>query len=207
MAGGGREALWEVDVGPNSLARCRRRAMLTSLPVMAPLAWLAWLAYVAGCLKTLPLGLIAMPKHEPVIACRMATALVRHAQPALFPASRESFMRRPSFGNFRRVLGHLRERCPAAKPVVVRTAWLEEGTAGECVRRPERFVIRLNSYLDEQGAIETVLHEWAHALAWNFCLDRLARTPGTSAVDFEAAAHDEAWGCAYSRVWRTYVTL
>ena len=61
MAGGGREALWEVDVGPNSLARCRRRAMLKVLPVMAPLAWLA---YVAGCLKTLPLGLIAMPDQK-----------------------------------------------------------------------------------------------------------------------------------------------
>ena len=64
MAGGGREALWEVDVGPNSLARCRRRDMLTSMPVMAPLAWLAWLAHVAGCLKTLPLSPIAVPDQK-----------------------------------------------------------------------------------------------------------------------------------------------
>jgi hypothetical protein len=38
--------------------------MLTSLPVMAPLAWLAWLAYVAGFLRTLPLSLIAMPDQK-----------------------------------------------------------------------------------------------------------------------------------------------
>ncbi len=57
MAGDGREALSEVEVGPNSLARCRRRAMLTSPPVMAP-AGLLGLA--AGCFKTLPLGLIAV---------------------------------------------------------------------------------------------------------------------------------------------------
>jgi hypothetical protein len=24
-------------------------------------------------------------------------------------------------------------------------------------------------------------------------------------VEFERACHDEAWGCAYSRVWRAYL--
>jgi hypothetical protein len=61
VAGDGREALGEVDVGPNNLARCRRRAMLTSPPVMAP-AGLVGLA--AGCFETLPLSPIAMPDQK-----------------------------------------------------------------------------------------------------------------------------------------------
>ena len=77
-------------------------------------------------------------------------------------------------------------------------------TFGECVRRPERFVIRLNTKMDQNMAIETLLHEWAHALAWNYSLDRLARMPDVNQNEFELASHDEAWGCAYSRVWRAY---
>jgi hypothetical protein len=91
--------------------------------------------------------------------------------------------------------------------VVVRTAWLKEDTAGECIRRAERFVIRLNRNLDEQMATDALLHEWAHALAWNFRLDKLARAGATSPEEFQTAAHDEAWGCAYSRVWRAYLAM
>jgi hypothetical protein len=58
--------------------------------------------------------------------------------------------------------------------------------------------------MDEPMAVETLCHEWAHALAWNYSLDRLAQDPNVDRDLFEAAAHDEAWGCAYSRVWRVY---
>ena len=47
----------------------------------------------------------------------------------------------------------------------------------------------------------------AHAMAWNFSLDRLAKTPGINPVEFDRACHDEAWGCAYSRVWRAYLDV
>ena len=77
-------------------------------------------------------------------------------------------------------------------------------TFGECVRRSERYVIRLNAKMDQNMAIETLCHEWAHALAWNYLLDRLGRDPDVTREEFEAASHDEAWGCAYSRVWRVY---
>lgn len=115
-----------------------------------------------------------------------------------------SFLTHHGFDEFRRVIAGLRELCPTGKPVVIRTAWLPPTTLGECIRRPSRFVIRLNNRLDEQGAIETVLHEWAHALAWNYSLDSLAKQPDIDRDEFERASHDEAWGCAYSRVWRTY---
>lgn len=125
----------------------------------------------------------------------------------VFAGGGESFLRRPGWQEFRRVLARLREHCPAAKPVVVRTSWLPPDILGECIRRPRRFVIRLNNSLRADQAVETLLHEWAHALAWNFSLDRLSRLPGLDPAEFDRASHDEAWGCAYSRVWRAYSRL
>lgn len=77
-------------------------------------------------------------------------------------------------------------------------------TLGECIRRPSRFVFRLNNRLDEQGAIERILHEWAHALAWNYSRDSLAKQPNIDSDEFDRDCHDESWGVAYSRLWRTY---
>ncbi len=90
-------------------------------------------------------------------------------------------------------------------PVVVRTAWLPHTLLGECVRRQHRFVVRLNDQMGEDQAIEVLCHEWAHALAWNYALDRLANDPDLDPAEFARASHDEAWGCAYARVWRAYL--
>ena len=121
---------------------------------------------------------------------------------------RGSFLKRPGYEAFRGVLAKLRLELPPARPVVVRTKVFQEiypaMTFGECVRRSERYVIRLNAKMDQNMAIETLCHEWAHALAWNYSLDRLVWDPDVPREDFEAASHDEAWGCAYSRVWRVY---
>jgi hypothetical protein len=108
----------------------------------------------------------------------------------------------PVFGG---VVASLRGLVPAAFPVVVRAASLPPDTLGWCHRTDERFVIRLAGNLTEQQAIDVLLHEWGHALAWNHLLDRLAKSPDTSPEEFEQASHDEAWGCAYARVWRAYL--
>jgi hypothetical protein len=47
-------------------------------------------------------------------------------------------------------------------------------------------------------------HESRHPPVWNFFIDRLAKTPGINPVVFDRACHDDAWGCACSRVWRAY---
>lgn len=138
-----------------------------------------------------------------IVACQMQAGGFKSLALA-GGCSSESFLTRKGFGEFRRVVSRLRELCPTGKPVVIRTAWLPPTTLGECIRRPSRFVIRLNNRLDEQGAIETVLHEWGHALAWNYSLDSLSTQPDVDRDEFERASHDEAWGCAYARVWRTY---
>ena len=100
------------------------------------------------------------------VACQMRAVGFRPA-PLTGSCSSASFLNRKGFAEFRRVVSRLRELCPTGKPVVIRTAWLPPTTLGECIRRPSRFVIRLNNRLDEQGAIETVLHEWGHACAGN----------------------------------------
>lgn len=117
---------------------------------------------------------------------------------------RLSFRRRPGWTIFRTVLAGLRRHCPAAMPVVVRRSWLPSDTLGRCARRKARFVIALNAAIDEHDAVETLIHEWAHALSWNLTLDRLSRQDSIDPHDFQDASHDEAWGCAYSRIWRVY---
>lgn len=142
-----------------------------------------------------------------VLCCRKAVRAMGGAGAgagAWRTGASESFLSRPGWSEFRRVLEALRQQCPAAKPVIVRTSWMPGDVLGECVRRRARFVIRLNNKLRQDQAVETLLHEWAHALAWNYSLDRLAKEPGVSPELFDAASHDEAWGCAYSRVWRAY---
>jgi len=63
------------------------------------------------------------------------------------------------------------------------------------------------SQCDLPQAVEVLCHEWAHVMAWNFAVDRLINAPDTAPVEFERACHDEAWGCAYSRVWRAYLDV
>jgi hypothetical protein len=123
---------------------------------------------------------------------------------SLFSTPAHSFVNRPGWREFQTVLAGLRRECPPALPVVVRASWLPETILGQCLRRDKRFVVQLNRDLGEPQAVEVLCHEWAHALAWNFSLDRLAKTPGLDPVEFDRACHDEAWGCAYSRVWRAY---
>lgn len=115
-----------------------------------------------------------------------------------------SFVQRTSWRSFSATLRCLRSKCTPAQPVIVRTSWLPMDVLGECVRRKSRFVVRLNRTMNESQATETLLHEWAHALAWNYSLDRMARDPDVDRELFEAASHDAAWGCAYSRVWRAF---
>jgi hypothetical protein len=123
---------------------------------------------------------------------------------SLFSTPAQSFVNRPGWREFQTVLAGLRRECPPALPVVVRASWLPETILGQCLRRDKRFVVQLNRDLGEPQAVEVLCHEWAHALAWNFSLDRLSKTPGLDPVEFDRACHDEAWGCAYSRVWRAY---
>ncbi len=81
---------------------------------------------------------------------------------------------------------------------------MRAGVLGTCHRSDDRFVIRLATWLDQEQAIETLLHEWAHALAWSHSLDRIVESPDVTQAEFELLSHDGTWGLAYSRVWQAY---
>ena len=68
-------------------------------------------------------------------------------------------------------------------------------------------MFHLNRNRLEPQAVEVLCHEWAHALAWNFSLDRLSKTSRPDPLEFDRACHDEAWGCAFSRVWQAHLEL
>ena len=130
-----------------------------------------------------------------------------HMGEASASAPIRSFANHSGWQQFQAAVAGLRRECPPALPVVVRASWLPETILGQCLRRDKRFVVLLSDQMGEPQAVEVLCHEWAHALAWNFSVDRLINAPDTDPVDFERACHDEAWGCAYSRVWRAYLDV
>lgn len=66
----------------------------------------------------------------------------------------------------------LREKLPPAYPVTVRRVKMK-GLDGDCMLENKKFYIRINNQMSEGSAIDTLLHEWAHARAWNHLHDSL----------------------------------
>jgi hypothetical protein len=170
-----------------------------------------------------------MPSPSPTLICCKASTL---AMPTLAglktgagtgagravlragpPSSRRrtrSFMTDPRCGFFQHVAAGLRQHCPAAYPVVIRTVWLPAHIEGSCSRRRSRFSIRVADRLDEKAAVEVLLHEWAHARSWNHRLDACPPVFPTGRdpdLEFDELAHGPEWGIAYSLVWRVFTGL
>lgn len=146
--------------------------------------------------------------RSPTICCYRGV-LDRHTtRPhGAYAAGRRGSVNRPGWNEFPDLLAGFRDLSPPAMPVVVRTSWLPENRLGQCRRLPRRFVIQLNRDMGESQAIEVLCHEWAHALAWNYSLDRASKMAGFDPAGFERLCHDEAWGCAFSRVYRAYLDI
>lgn len=74
-------------------------------------------------------------------------------------------------------------------PVNVRRVALPEYLDGDCQRKSDRYLIRIERTLPEHEAIDVILHEWAHTLAWNGFKDD----------------HSREWGIAYASVYRRFL--
>lgn len=154
-----------------------------------------------------------MPAKKVIAAtlCRKAATAPSVASAGLtFPGAYQprtrSFMAEARFKRFRHVVAGLRRLCPPAFPVVIRTGLLSPDIEGTCTRRHRRFVITVADRLDETKAIDTLLHEWAHATAWNHRLDAITQAPPKDPNVLERISHGGEWGVAYSMVWRTFTT-
>jgi hypothetical protein len=90
----------------------------------------------------------------------------------------------------------LRKKCPLAYPIQVRRVKMEE--FGWCEKRNRRFYIFINRKLGQNMAIETLIHEWSHALAWNHLHDKM------DCDELDRRCHDAEWGVAYSKVYRIF---
>ena len=90
---------------------------------------------------------------------------------------------------YARIVRLLKKMCPVEHPVSVRRVPLSEELDGDCQFRNDCFLIRINRNLEEHEAIETFLHEYAHALAWDVTKDD----------------HSDDWGKAYSRLYRVFL--
>ena len=87
----------------------------------------------------------------------------------------------------------LRAELPPAYPVTVRRGRVDPGNVAEAslsrVGGRKRFVIVIRREADFAEATDSLIHEWAHCLAWS---------DGHPVL----TAHDEMWGVAFSRAYR-----
>lgn len=101
------------------------------------------------------------------------------------------------YKHYQRLIRVLRKHLPPAFPVDVRRVALKD-LDGYCQKKDDTFYIRVNRMLAEPAAIDALLHEWAHARAWNHIHDSL------SPEEFKKVVHDAAWGVAYAECYRVF---
>jgi hypothetical protein len=104
-----------------------------------------------------------------------------------------------NFKSYRLLVGVLRKRLPPAFPISVRRVKLARHIEGRCWKHGKKFIVEIDKTLDATRAIDVLIHEWAHARAWNHMLDEAATDEA-----FNKLAHDAAWGVAYAEVYSTY---
>jgi hypothetical protein len=117
------------------------------------------------------------------------------------PARPRTRRRKPRYKLFHRVVELLHEALPAKHPVDVQLGWVNNYNLGECSRRGSHFRIRVSSRQPEWFAIETLVHEWAHALSWD-AYKNVPYWPWAPAAEYQSPVHGDAWGRAYSKVYR-----
>lgn len=87
-------------------------------------------------------------------------------------------------------LRYLKKSLPLEHTVHVNRVKTPKDRDGDCCFRNDKFYIRIDKTLPEYYAIDVLLHEMAHVLAWD--KDKL---------DY----HGTNWGKAYSLVYRTFL--
>lgn len=106
------------------------------------------------------------------------------------------------YKKYNKLLYMLKKHAPAAYPVSVRRKMLPKQLEGMCWKESKKFCIHICTKLDEARAMDVLLHEWAHAIAWNNLLDSVKTDE-----EFHRLSHGPEWGVAYSKVYAVYENL
>ena len=90
---------------------------------------------------------------------------------------------------FREVASFFKNSNLVDESISVRRVKIREGYDGLCEKKNDKFMIKVNSNLNENYSIDVLIHEVAHAVAW----------------DKDADIHGPNWGRAYSKVYRLFL--
>ena len=107
---------------------------------------------------------------------------------------------------FLRVVEQLKIHLPPSRPVTVLTGRQLSKKDGDCCVVGGKFQIRVSRELNESEAVDVLLHEWAHALSWEACVGKAAKSRSISDYEFERLAHGPKWGLAFSRVYLCFTS-
>jgi len=133
--------------------------------------------------------------RTPALGCRRA------AQLAFTPLRRTH-----DRDYFFRVVEQLKIHLPPSRPVTVLTGRQLSKKDGDCCVVRGKFRIRVSRELNESEAVDVLLHEWAHALSWEACVGKAAKSRSISDYEFERLAHGPKWGLAFSRVYLCFTS-
>jgi hypothetical protein len=93
------------------------------------------------------------------------------------------------YNNFLHLLQYLKTALSFSYPVKVKRANIRKKHDSDCQLKNNTFLIRIQRSLTEPQAIDALLHEIAHCLAWNK----------------EDDLHGQKWGEAYSIVYKKFL--
>jgi hypothetical protein len=94
-----------------------------------------------------------------------------------------------AYDYFREVADYFKTCNLVDEPISVRRVKIRIGIDGLCEKKNNRFLIKVNPNLSENYSIDVLIHEVAHAVAW----------------DKDTDIHGPNWGRAYSKVYRLFL--
>lgn len=94
-----------------------------------------------------------------------------------------------NFNDYRKIVKLFKNAIRLDFPISIKRCNLPDDLDGTCSFNGKRFVIKIKKTLPEYYAIDVVIHEIAHAMAW----------------DKEKDVHGVMWGKAYSKVYRLFL--
>jgi len=108
---------------------------------------------------------------------------------------------------FYKVSKFLKNKLNLEHPIYVRRVKMPKEDFGDCCFYPDdkKFVIRIERNLGYYMAIEVLLHEFAHAVAWDKYDERCNFKVSTDSSDEQKRLHGPDWGRAYSKVYRHFL--